>query len=69
MVDLSKEPLLPSSQLCRSTTPPPVGSYVPPGKISYGVIHKLRLQYHVSLKPKIRVGFEAKLGNSSSSER
>ena len=27
------------------------------------------VRYHVSLKPKIRVGFEAKLGNSSSSER
>ena len=33
MVDLTREPLLPSSQLCRSTTPPPVGSYVPPGYI------------------------------------
>lgn len=34
MIDLSsKEPLLPSSQLCRSPTPPPVGSYVPPGYI------------------------------------
>jgi hypothetical protein len=33
MVDLSREPLLPSSQLCRSPTPPPVGSYVPPGYI------------------------------------
>ena len=33
MVDLTREPLLTSSQLCRSTTPPPVGSYVPPGYI------------------------------------
>ena len=33
MIDFTREPLLPSSQLVRSTTPPPVGSYVPPGYI------------------------------------
>ena len=46
-MDMSREPLLPSSQLCRNATPPPVGSrdpsrdaggskggsYVPPGYI------------------------------------
>ena len=29
------------------------------------VIRSIVPYYHVSLKPKIRVGFEAKLGNSS----
>ena len=44
MVDMSREPLLPSSQLCRSTTPPPVGSYVPPGYIY--VDHSKNKQSH-----------------------
>ena len=39
MIDFTREPLLPSSQLVRSTTPPPVGSYVPPGYIF--VDHKM----------------------------